>query len=117
MATSLQKLTVCKGVSSLPCRPNRKTDVALVQALLRNCYDTGDAAKLLIDGDCGPKNRAAIRKFEQDNFGFDCQSGNIKAFTIIALNFTLLRLKPDFRKNIPYSPNVPAYLRVELLKP
>ena len=42
--------------------------------------------------------------------------GKIIAYTIVALNYTLKHLKPDFWKNMPYSPNVPAYLRVELMK-
>lgn len=122
-----------------PNRPNSKTDVALVQALLRNCYDTTDIAKLKIDGDFGPKTKAAIRKFQEefshhsvnaglqalekdgivtraDNMGFDGPNGKIIAYTIVALNYTLKQLKPDFWQNMPYSPNVPAYLRVELMK-
>lgn len=122
-----------------PYRTNRRTDVALVQTLLRNCYDNGDIAKLQIDGDCGPKTRAAIRKFQQeysyysmqaglealekdgivtraDNFGFDGPNGTIIAYTIVALNYTLFQLKPKVWENLPYSPNVPSYLRLELMK-
>ncbi len=122
-----------------PSRPNSKTDVALVQALLRNCYDTGDIAKLKIDGDCGPKTRAAIRKFQDEfsrhstkaglealekdgivtranNQGFDGPNGKIVAFTIVALNYTLKNLKPQVFENLPFSPSIPAYLRVELMK-
>jgi peptidoglycan hydrolase-like protein with peptidoglycan-binding domain len=122
-----------------PSRPNSKADVALVQTLLRNCYDTGDIAKLKIDGDCGPKTRAAIRKFQDefsqhstkaglqalekdgivtraDNQGFDGPNGKIVAFTIVALNYTLKNLKPGVWENLPFSPNIPAYLRVELMK-
>ncbi|MBS1824001.1 MAG: peptidoglycan-binding protein [Acidobacteria bacterium] len=122
-----------------PGRTNNKTDVALVQTLLRNCYDGNEIANLQIDGDCGPKTRAAIKKFQiefslhsvkaghepleqdgivtrADNFGFDGPGGNIVAYTIVALNFTLKNLKPKVWENLPYSPNVPAYLRVELMK-
>ncbi len=110
-----------------------------MQTLLRNCYDTGDIAKLKIDGDCGPKTRAAIRKFQDefsqhstkaglqalekdgivtraDNQGFDGPNGKIVAFTIVALNYTLKNLKPGVWENLPFSPNIPAYLRVELMK-
>lgn len=62
-----------------PSRPNSKADAALVQALLRNCYDTGDIAKLKVNGDCGPQARAS----------------------------------PE---NLPFRANIPAYLRVELMK-
>ncbi|MBL8175764.1 MAG: peptidoglycan-binding protein [Bryobacterales bacterium] len=123
-----------------PHRPNRRTDVALVQTLLRYCYKDGDVANLKIDGHCGPKTRAAIRFFQRefsyhalkagmqalekdgivtvaDNLGFEGPNDKPVAYTIVALNFTLFRLKPDFWQNIPTSPQVPAYLRVELLKP
>ena len=122
-----------------PGRTNNKTDVALVQTLLRNCYDTSDVADLQIDGDCGPKTRAAIKKFQvefslhshkaglepleqdgivtrADNFGFDGPGGNIVAYTIVALNYTLKQLKPSVWEYLPYSTNVPAYLRAELMK-
>src|SRR5690349_14865511 len=91
-----------------PTRPNRKTDVALVQALLRKSYSSSFITNLAIDGDCGPVTRAAIAKFQQDfstysvgagleplekdgivtsadNFGFEGGGKTYTAFTIVAL--------------------------------
>jgi peptidoglycan hydrolase-like protein with peptidoglycan-binding domain len=122
-----------------PSMPNAKSDVALVQALLRYCYDTTEIAKLKVDGILGTKTRAAIRKFQNEfshhskaaglqplecdgivtranNFGFDGKDGGIVAFTIVALNFSLKRLKASKWSNLPYDPDVPVWLRLELLK-
>ncbi|MBL8176104.1 MAG: peptidoglycan-binding protein [Bryobacterales bacterium] len=122
-----------------PAMPNSKTDVALVQALLCNCYDGGDIVRLKIDGNFGPKTGAAIRQFQADfsrfsqragllaldkdgivtradNLGFDGPSGGIIAYTIVALNFTLIRSKPKVWESFPNSKGIPAFLRPELMK-
>ena len=51
-----------------------------------------------------------------DNMGCDGANGKMNAYTIMALNFTLLRLKPRVWENLPYSTSVPMFLRLELLK-
>lgn len=114
---------------------NAKGDVALVQALLRLCYDTSYVAKLAVDGVCGPQTRAAIRKFQEefsvrsvaagfqpleidgivshaDNFGFDGAGGGKPiAYTIVALNFTACEHRKVRWENLAYDPAVPAFLR------
>lgn len=122
-----------------PGRPNQKGDVALVQALLRKNYDDNEVSKLVIDGICGPKTKSAILKFQKefshhtekagleplekdgivthaDNFGFDGPKGKVVAYTIVALNFTLNKLKPRVWENLPYDPTLPVWLRLELMK-
>ena len=122
-----------------PTRTNRKADVALVQAMLRKAYQNSFITELAIDGDCGPKTKAAIKKFQQDysvysvgaglepleqagivtwadNFGFEGGGKTYTAFTIVALNFTLAKNARTIWQNLCYDPGVPVYVRMELLK-
>ncbi len=122
-----------------PTRPNLKADVALVQAMLRKAYSSSFITNLMIDGDCGPVTRAAIKKFQEDysvysvgagleplekdgivtsadNFGFEGGGATYTAFTIVALNFTLAKNSRNIWQNLAYDPSVPVYLRLELLK-
>jgi peptidoglycan hydrolase-like protein with peptidoglycan-binding domain len=120
-----------------PSMTNQMADVALVQALLRICYEQGPVNKLQVDGHCGPKTREAIRKFQAefsyysvaagklslecdgivshaDNFGFDSPAG-VASYTITALNYTGVKLYESKWKNLPYDPSVPLFLRLQLM--
>jgi hypothetical protein len=112
--------------------------VALVQVLLRRCYDKTFISKLVADGLCGPKTLEAIRKFQSDfsihsvnaglkpletdgivtradNFGFDVPGG-YAAFTIVALNWTLAKFNFKSWSNLAFDPTLPPYLRVQMMK-
>ena len=118
---------------------NRSSDVALVQTLLRLSYDCSFVATLPITGVCDHQTREAIRKFQRefsgysvkagfgaleadgivshaDNFGFDGPGGKTIAYTIVALNFCVSRFHKVKWENLCYDPDVPIYLRMELLK-